>query len=111
MTQYEPTRIPLAVAGGTDPDESNRVMPLTCGFRDLVRQKLAEGSFAELADLCTWHGLGTNLSRRQSATMVNTPTDQVRGRSSHAHVTEGVSLVSGTPSDLQRFCMRGGGGI
>ena len=32
MTQYEPTRIPLAVTVGTDPDESNREMPLTCGF-------------------------------------------------------------------------------
>lgn len=32
MTQYEPTCNPLAVAIGTDPDESNDVTPLTCGF-------------------------------------------------------------------------------
>lgn len=47
MTQYEPTCTPLAVAVDTDPDESNRVTPLTCGFETLVRRNSAAGSFAD----------------------------------------------------------------
>jgi hypothetical protein len=31
-----------------------------------------------VTDPCIWHGCGTNLSRRQSATMVGAPTDQAR---------------------------------
>jgi hypothetical protein len=30
------------------------------------------------ADPCIWHGCGTNLSRRQSATVAGAPTDQAR---------------------------------
>ncbi|GHE08231.1 hypothetical protein GCM10010339_55800 [Streptomyces alanosinicus] len=32
MAQYEPTRIPFAVAVGTDPDDNNGLIPLTWGF-------------------------------------------------------------------------------
>jgi hypothetical protein len=31
-----------------------------------------------VADPCIWHGCGTNLSRRQSATTAGAPTDQAR---------------------------------
>jgi hypothetical protein len=36
------------------------------------------GPGSRRADPCIWHSCGTNLSRRQSATMVGAPTDQAR---------------------------------
>jgi hypothetical protein len=53
---------------------------LSCGFADRRRRRvLGRGApVLTVADPCIWHGCGTNLSRRQSATAAGAPTDQAR---------------------------------
>jgi hypothetical protein len=45
-----------------------------------------------LADLCFWHGCGTNTSRRESVTTAGAPTDQARV------CLTGLQLSSAAPS-------------
>lgn len=56
------------------------VSGLICGFADRGSGRLLDHRALVLtvADPCIWHGCGTNLSRRQSATTVGAPTDQAR---------------------------------
>jgi hypothetical protein len=53
---------------------------LSCGFADRGRKWVLDRGAPALtvADPCIWHGRGTNLSRRQSATTAGAPTDQAR---------------------------------
>lgn len=53
---------------------------LSCGFTGPGSgQVLAQRApVLTAADPCIWHGCGTNLSRRQSATTVGVPIDQAR---------------------------------
>ena len=53
---------------------------LSCGFTDRGSGRLLDRGALVLtvADPCIWHGYGTNLSRRQLATMAGAPTDHAR---------------------------------
>ena len=53
---------------------------LSCGFAGRRSGRLLNrrASVLTVADPCIWHGSGTNLSRRQSATTAGAPTDQAR---------------------------------
>lgn len=53
---------------------------LSCGFAGRGSGRLLDRGAPALtvADPCIWHGCGTNLSRRQSATMAGSPTGQAR---------------------------------
>lgn len=53
---------------------------LSCGFtgRGSGRLLARKAPVLTVADPCIWHGCGTNLNRRQSATMAGTPTDHAR---------------------------------
>lgn len=53
---------------------------LSCGFADLGSGRLLDrGALAlTVADPCIWHGCGTSLSRRKSATTAGAPTGQAR---------------------------------
>lgn len=55
-------------------------MPVTCGFDDWrdAQQLNRQTPLLTVADHCIWHDSGTNLSRRQPATMVGAPTGQAR---------------------------------
>lgn len=56
------------------------ISDLSCGFAGRGSGRLLDrwALMLTVADPCIWHGCGTNLSRRQSATMVGVPTDQAR---------------------------------
>lgn len=53
---------------------------LSCGFTDRESERLLDcrAHVLTVVDPCIWHGCGTNLSRRQSATMAGAPTNQAR---------------------------------
>lgn len=53
---------------------------LTWSFdtRSVCRELDCKTLLLIVADPCIWHGSGTNLSRRKSATMVGQPTMQAR---------------------------------
>jgi hypothetical protein len=53
---------------------------LSCGFVSRGSGRLLDRTAPVLtvADPCFWHGCGTNLSRRQSATRAGAPTDHAR---------------------------------
>jgi hypothetical protein len=53
---------------------------LSCNFAGRGRGWVlgCEAPALTVADPCIWHGCGTNLSRRQSATTAGAPTDQAR---------------------------------
>lgn len=53
---------------------------LNCGFAGRGSERLLDCRAPVLtaAIPCNWHGCGTNLSRRQSATTAGQPTAQVR---------------------------------
>lgn len=53
---------------------------LSCGFAGRGRGRLLDRGAPVLtvADSCIWHGCGTSLSRRQSATVVGASTGQAR---------------------------------
>jgi hypothetical protein len=53
---------------------------LICGFADRGNGRLLDhrAPVLTVADSCTWHGRGTNLSRQQSATTVGASTGQAR---------------------------------
>lgn len=53
---------------------------LSCDFAGQGSGRLPDRGAPVLtvADSCIWHGCGTNLSRRQSATTAGAPTDQAR---------------------------------
>lgn len=53
---------------------------LICGFAGRGSGRLLDRGAPALtvADPCIWHGCGTNLGRRQPATMAGAPTDQAR---------------------------------
>lgn len=50
---------------------------LSCGFVSLGSERLLDRKAPVLtaADPCIWHGCGTNLNCRQSATRAGPPTD------------------------------------
>lgn len=56
------------------------ILGLSCGFAGRGSGRLLDrrAPVLTVADPCIWHGCGTNLSRRQSATTVTAPTDQAR---------------------------------
>jgi hypothetical protein len=53
---------------------------LSCGFvgRGRVRLLDLNPPVLTVTDPCMWHGSGTNLGQRQSATTAGAPTDQAR---------------------------------
>lgn len=53
---------------------------LSCGFAGRGSGRVLDRGVPVLTviDPCIWHGCGTNLSRRQSATTAGAPTDQAR---------------------------------
>lgn len=56
------------------------ISDLSCDFAGRGSGRLLDrrAPMLTVANPCIWHGCGTNLSRRQSATTTGAPTDQAR---------------------------------
>lgn len=80
-----------SVTGAGQPLQESgwEICVLSCGFAGRASGRLLDrGPLAlTVADSYIWHGCGTNLSRRQSATMAGAPTGQAR-----------VCLAASTPA-------------